>query len=88
MGGGSQRKLRPISHDKMTHLTKHCVTMNELIDMFYEKTELSDVICEGCSKLSGKSSKYNFEKHQSVLTRPMNLRIFLQRPEYNFERDK
>ena len=62
--------------------------MNELIDRFYEKTELSDAICEECSKLSGKSSRSNFEQHQSVLKPPMNLRIFLQRPEYNFKRDE
>ena len=72
----------------MNHLANHCVTMNELIDIFYEKNEPSDVICEGCSKLSGKFSKSTFEKHQSVLKPPMNLRIFLQRPEYNFKRDE
>ena len=72
----------------MTHLANHCVTMNELIDRFYDNTYLSDVICEECSKLSGKSSKSNFVKHQSVLKTSMNLRIFLQIPEYNFERDE
>ena len=62
----------------MTHFSKNCVNMNEFIDKFYEKTELSDVICEKCSKLSGKISKANFEKHQSVLKPPMNLITVLQ----------
>ena len=60
--------------------------MNESMDIFYEKTELSDVICEHCSKFSGKSSKAKFEKHQSVLKPPMNIRIFSQRSEYSGER--
>ena len=83
-----KRKLTPISHDKMTHLVKHCVTMNELMDKFYDNTDMSYVICEECSKLSYKSSKVDFKKHQSVLKPPMNIIIFLQIPEYNFERDE
>ena len=39
-------KMRPISHEKKTHLGKNCVTMTDLMNKFYEKTELSDVICE------------------------------------------
>ena len=61
----------------MTHLAKNYFNMNELVDKFYEKNEMSDIICEECSKLSGKTSKANFEKHHSVLKPPMNLRIFL-----------
>ena len=38
--------MRPISHEKMTHLGKICVTMIDLMDKCYEKNELSDVICE------------------------------------------
>ena len=83
-----KKKLIPISHDKMTHLAKNCVTMNDLMDKFYEKTELSDVICEECSVLRGKKRKANSEKHQSVLNPPIQLRIFLQRSEYNFQTDK
>ena len=30
-------KMRPISHEKMTHLEKSCVTMTDLMDKFYEK---------------------------------------------------
>ena len=72
----------------MTHLPKNCVTMNEFMDKFYEKNELSHAICEECSKMSGKISRANFEKHQSVLKPSMILRIFLQRSEYNVERDE
>ena len=72
----------------MSHLTKNCVTMNELMDKFYEKTELSGVICEHCSKLSGKISKANFEKHHSVLKPPTQLRILFQISDYIGVRDK
>ena len=41
----NNNKMMPIYHDKMTHLAYHCVTTNELMDTFYENTELSDVIC-------------------------------------------
>ena len=77
--------MRPISHDKMTHLAKKCVTMNELMGKLY-KAELSGVICEECSSLSGKISKVDFEKYRSVLKPPMNIRIFLQISKYDFER--
>ena len=49
---------------------------------------MSDVICEECSKFSGKTSKANDEKKQSVLKPPMKLRIFLQISEYNYETDE
>ena len=80
--------MRPIIHDKKTHLGKSCVTMTYLMDKFYEKTELSDVICEGCSKLSGLISKANFEKKQSVLKSQMQLIIYLRRPSFNYEKTK
>ena len=57
--------------------------MNELIDKFYERIDLSDVICEKCSKNNGKTSRAKFLTNQSVLKTPMHLRIFLQRLEYN-----
>ena len=63
----------------MTHLVNHCVTMIELIDEFYENTEMSDVICENGSKINGKNNKAKFLKHHSVLNLSMQLRIFLQR---------
>ena len=72
----------------MTHLAKNCVTMYELMDKFYENTELSDVICEEYSKLSGKISKSNLKKHQSLLNPLMDIRIFLQRSECKFERNE
>ena len=59
------KELTPICHHNMTYLAYHCVTMNELMDIFYEKTELSDVICENCPKLGGETSKANFEKNVS-----------------------
>ena len=62
--------------------------MNELMDEFDEKTELNDVICENCPKISGKISKATFGKHQSVINPPIQLRIFLQRSEYNGVRNE
>ena len=49
-----KKKLRHINHDKVNHLANSSATMNELMDKFYEKTELSDVICEEYFKLSDK----------------------------------
>ena len=40
------KNLRQISHEKKTHLGKSCVTMNDLMNKFYETNELSDVICD------------------------------------------
>ena len=54
----------------------------------FTKNEFSDVVCEVCSKLSDNSFKANIEKHQSVLKPMMQLRIFLQRSEYKFQRDE
>ena len=67
-------------------MVKRYVTMTDLMKTFYEKTELIDVICEVFSKSSGKASKSNFETKKSVLKPPIQLRIFLQIPEYNFEK--
>ena len=60
------KKLTPICHDKLTHLAHHFVTMNELMDTFYENIDLSDVICENCSKISGKISNTKSEKSVSI----------------------
>ena len=89
LGENSQKGmfLRPISHEKKTHLVKSCVAMTDLMFKFYERTELSDVICEEFSKSSGKTSKSYSEKKLSILKTPMQLRIFLQRSEYNFEKN-
>ena len=40
--------------------------MNELMDTFYENIDLSDVICENCSKISGKISNTKSEKSVSI----------------------
>ena len=81
------KKLRQISHEKKTHLGNSCVTIKYLINKFYETNELSDVIYDECSKGSGTEQIYNFESKQSVVSAPMQLRISLQRTEYNVETD-
>ena len=58
------KNTRQVSHEKKTHLGKSSVTMTYLMYKFYEKSELSDVICEEYSKSIGKTSKTNFEKNQ------------------------
>ena len=58
-----EKKMRPISHDKKTHLGKKCVTMTYLMEILFISTELSDVMCEECSKSSGLINKSNFEKN-------------------------
>ena len=35
-----------MSHNKITNLAKNCVTMNELMDKFYKKTDMSNLIYE------------------------------------------
>ena len=54
--------MRTISHEKMTHLGKSCVTMTDLMDKFYETTELIDVTCDECTKSISTTRKFNFEK--------------------------
>ena len=51
----------------MTHLGKSCVTMTDLMDKFYETTELSDVICDNCTKSSLTTKKSNFEKNSTEI---------------------
>ena len=78
--------MRPISHEKMNHLGEICVTMTYLMNKFYEKTELSDVICEECT-LSSSTTRNPVLKKKSVLKSPMQLRISLQISYFNFEKD-
>ena len=59
--------------------------MNDLMSKFYESNELSDIICDECSKVSGTEQNSNFESKQSIVSAPMQLRISLQRTEYNWE---
>ena len=61
--------------------------MNDLMSKLYETNELSDVICDECSKVSGTEQKYNFGTKQSIVLAPTQLRISLQRTEYNVESD-
>ena len=69
--------LKKNCHEKTTRLGKSCVTMSDLMDIFYEITQLSDVICDECTKSSSTTRKSNFEK-TTVLKSPMQLRISLQ----------
>ena len=59
--------------------------MNDLMSKFYKSNELSDVIFDECYKVSGTEQKSNFESKQSIVSAPMQLRISLQRTEYNVE---
>ena len=59
--------------------------MKDLMSKFYETNELSDFICEGCSKVSGTEQISNFESKQSVVSAPIQLIIHIQRTEYNAE---
>ena len=71
----------------MTHFGKSCVTVTYLMENFYETNDLSDVICDECTKSSSKTRKYNFEKKKTVLKSPMQLIISLQRSNYNDEKN-
>ena len=61
--------------------------MTDLMENFYERNELSDFICDTCTKYSGTIKKSNFETKQLVLKAPMQLRISLQRSYYNVKTD-
>ena len=76
--------MRRSSHEKTTHLGESCVTMTNLMDKFYETTDLSDVICDERTKSRSTTRKLNFEK-ETVLKSPMQLRISLQRSHFNVE---
>ena len=78
------KNARKTSHEKKTHLEKSCVTMIDLMGQFYETNELSDFICNTCTNSSG-TKKSNFETKKLVVKAPMQLRISLQRSEYNVE---
>ena len=58
--------------------------MTDLMDTFYETTELSDVICDNCTKSSLTTRKSNFgRRKKSALKSPMQLRMSLQISHYN-----
>ena len=76
------KRMRSISHEKMNHLGKSCVKMMDFMENMYETTELSDVICDECTKSRSTAIKSNFEK-KTVLKSPMHIRISLQRSNYN-----
>ena len=72
-----KNKQTSISHNKFTHLAQNYVGLNQIFDKFYEKTELSGLICENSTNNNGERSSYNFEKYPSVINPPMQLMIFL-----------
>ena len=55
-------KERENTRKKKTHLGKSSVTMTDLMDIFYETTELSDVICDNFTKSGLTTRKSNFER--------------------------
>ena len=59
--------MRSISYEKTTHLGKRCVTMTDLMDKFYETTELSDVICDECSKSICTAKKSRIKNKSKIL---------------------
>ena len=60
------KKMKSISHEKMAHLGKSCVSMIDLMDKFYETTELSDFICYECSKSSSTTKNPILKKNNST----------------------
>ena len=61
--------------------------MKDLMNKFYETNELSDVTYDKFSNASGTEQISNFETKLSVVSAAMQLRISLQRTEYNRETD-
>ena len=57
------KKTRTISHGKMNHLGKSCVTMTDLVEIFDETTELSNVICDELSNSISTTRKYNKKQY-------------------------
>ena len=82
------KKMRPISHEKKTHLGKLCYHDRFDGQFFLWKTELSDIICEEFSNSSGLICAENFGKKKSVLKSPIQLRISLQRSNFNYEKNE
>ena len=39
-----------------------------MFDNNFKETDITDVICESCSNLNGKSTKTNFDKSQNIKT--------------------
>ena len=78
--------MRLISHKKNTHLGESCVTMTDLMKNFYEKTEWSDVICEGCFKTRGTTSKEILKKNSTEITNAT--KNISSRSNFNFEKNE
>ena len=74
-----QKWLDELVTKKKTHLGKSSVTMKDLMNKFYETDQLSDLICDEYSKVSGTKKKCSFDTEQSLLSLPTQLRISLVR---------
>ena len=79
--------MRPISHEKKTHLGKSCVTMTHLMDKFYEKLILVMLYVKNAQSQSVQPVKPILKK-KSVLKSPMYLRISLQISNFNNNNNK
>ena len=55
-----------ISNQKYSKQAKHCVTLKDMFDNNFKETDITDVICESCSNLNGKSTETNFDKSQNI----------------------
>ena len=56
--------IRPISHEKKTHLGKSCVTMTHLMDKFYEKLVLVMLYVKNAPSQSVQPIKKILKKNQ------------------------
>ena len=48
-----------------------------MIDNHFKETDISDDLCQKCSKLNDKITKTVFDKSQSIKIPPKHLRLFL-----------
>ena len=70
--------MRSISHEKMTYLGKSCVTMIDLMKFFYETTELSDFLCDECSKSSSTTRKDDKKNSTEITNETKNMSSKIQ----------
>ena len=77
-----ENKQLSICHDKFSHFPQNCITLKNLFYTFYEKIDLSYLICEKLSIINGYISSSKSENYQSLLNPPMQLKLLLQKTEY------
>ena len=78
--------MRPISHEKKNHLGKSCVTMTYLMDKLYEKLSLVMLYVKNDPSQEVQPVKKLLKK--TVLKSPMQLIIYLQRFNFNYEKNE